>query len=162
MTTPVKPLVTTDEVQDVLYRSLRAKPKRINEPATGVISSTYECIIDDGTVVVRFSRPNMSRTLLVERMFGESLRSAGVPLRKLLANGKHRGLVYSVAKKVPGVGLMTLPPSGFRRALSSVFDTLIAMSRIDLAGTSGFGYIGTGIDAGTVGRSRPCDVQVRS
>ncbi len=136
----IKPVVDELVVARVLEGCIGQPPLEINRMPTGQISATFQCVVRDATLVVQFSEPNMAAGLTKERFFHDRFRSVGVPTREVICDGTYESLKYTIAKKAHGQGLTTLVPEKFKAALPSVFDTLLAISSVDMKGTEGYGW----------------------
>jgi len=98
-------------------------------------------VANEESYVVQFTEPDLSMGLDIERRFGQRLSRAGVPLRTVICDGVHDGLMWTVTRKVRGERMTALPRDAYEASLPSVFDTLLALSSIDVSDTSGYGWL---------------------
>jgi len=140
MVKDLRPTIDANTVAQILEGCIGEQPLEVSRVSSGLISATFECIAAAGSLIVQFNEPDMAKGVIVERRFKERLKNAGVPLREVLCDGIHEGLKWTVTKKVPGERMTALEPEDYRAALPSVFDVLIAVSGVDVASTSGFGW----------------------
>ncbi len=141
MTRDIRPRIDDRTVLRVLEDCLQLRPQGVSRISSGLISSTFECLVEGEPLVVQFTEPDMATGLDTERRFGERLSLAGVPLRKVLCDGVHDGLRWTVTEKAIGERMTALKREAYEGALPSVFDTLIALSSVNIAETSGFGWL---------------------
>ena len=120
---------------------LRHPPQKVSRISSGLISSTFECLVEGEPYVVQFTEPDMANGLTIERRFGRQLSQAGVPLRQVLCDGALDGLKWTVTKRAVGERMTALTREAYEEALPSVFDTLIALSSVDITRTVGFGWL---------------------
>jgi hygromycin-B 4-O-kinase len=135
----VKPEVDKAAVARILEDYTGFPPREITLMSTGQISSTFQCLVRDETLLVQFNQANMSSGVTKERFFRDRLQSVGVPLREVIQDGTYQGLKYTIAKKSRGNGLTSLPPAEFVSVLPAVYDILLAISSVDMTGTQGYG-----------------------
>ncbi len=146
----VKPMVELATVHRVVRDGVGDTPTGVTQVSSGQISATFECTTTQRTFIVQFSKPNRAAGLGKERLFGERLRDAGVPIRRVVHDGEFAGLKYTIAEKASGRALSSLEPARFRAALPSVFRALVGISSVDMRGTHGYGWFdsaGNGPDA---------------
>jgi len=140
VTRDIRPRIDDDTVRGIFEGCLGRPPWKVSRISSGLVSSTFECSVGEESYVVQFTEPDMAMGLTIERRFGRRLFRAGVPLRQVLGDGALEGLRWTVTKKVVGERMTALTPEAYEEALPSVFDTLLALSSVDIADTEGFGW----------------------
>lgn len=147
----IKPNIGVADVERIVRECTGETPANVTRLSSGQIAATFECVVVGRSRIVQFNKPHMAASLSKERFFGDRLRGAGVPLRRVITEGEFDGTRYTIAEKAPGRMLSALEPARFRAALPSVFRTLAGISSVDMRDTDGFGWFdaaGHGPDAG--------------
>lgn len=141
MTRDIRPAVGPHEVRLILEDCIGHPPQRVDRVSSGQISSTFECLVKGEPYIVQFSEPELATGLAIERRFGQKLSQAGIPLREVICDGEHDGLAWTVTRRAAGKRMTALTREAYEGALPSVFDTLIALSAVDIADTVGYGWL---------------------
>ncbi len=136
----IRPQIDDSVAAQIFEGCVREQALEVSRVSSGLISATFECLGQTGTFIVQFNEPDMAKGLTVERRFKERLREAGVPLREVIGDGMHDGLKWTVTKKSPGQRMTALGSLDYEAALPSVFDTLLAISGVDVSDAGGFGW----------------------
>jgi hygromycin-B 4-O-kinase len=142
-------IVHEDVVARILAMCVGQEPAQIATDSIEQICTSFECLVGNESFVVEFRKPNMAQGLRIERLLGKRLNVVGVPIREVIADGTHEGLMYTVARKERGRKAAELVPDEFGAALPSIFNTLLALSSVDVDGTEGYGWFdqqGVGTD----------------
>jgi len=141
--------VREDAVAQILAEYVGQRPVEITSDSIEQICTSFQCRVGDESFIVEFREPNMAQGLRVERFLRKKLNSVAVPIREVLADGEHEGLMYTVARKERGRKAAELAPDEFGAALPSILEILIALSSVDMSGTEGYGWfnhLGVGTD----------------
>jgi hygromycin-B 4-O-kinase len=136
----IRPRIDDSTAARVLEGCVGEKALEVSRVSSGLISATFQCLAQTGTFIVQFNEPDLAEGLTVERRFKERLRKAGVPLREVIGDGMHEGLKWTVTKKAPGKRMTSLDSVDYEAALPSVFDTLLAISGVDVSDWDGYGW----------------------
>lgn len=136
-------------VARIVYGCIGREPDEVTSDSIEQISTSFHCLVGDRTLVVELREPSMSYGLMKERLFSDKLRAVGIPGREAIGHGTYEGLSYTVVHKERGTKLAYLAPEELGAALACVFDTLRALSSVDMSGTEGYGWfneLGSGPD----------------
>ena len=141
MARDIRPQIDVRVVRQILEGCIGHASEAVHRISSGQISSTFECLAKGESYIVQLSEPDMAAGLDVERRFGRRLYQAGIPLRRVICDGVHDGLRWTVTSKVVGDRMTALSGNSYERCLPAVFDTLLALSSIDVSDTEGFGWL---------------------
>lgn len=141
MARDIRPQVEMHVVRGILEGCIGHAPEEVRRISSGQISSTFECVGKKESYVVQFTEPDMAAGLDIERRFGQRLAQAGIPLRAVICDGAHDGLRWTVTRKVLGERMTALRADVYEESLPAVFDTLLALSSIDVGDSTGYGWL---------------------
>jgi hygromycin-B 4-O-kinase len=141
MTQDIRPAMDAHEVREILEGCIGHSPQSVRRISSGQISSTFECLANGEPYIVQFNEPDMAAGLTIERRFSKRLSEAGIPLRQVICDGEHDELRWTVTRKAVGERMTALTRDACEGALPSVFDTLIALSAVDVTDTVGYGWM---------------------
>lgn len=141
MTKDIRPALDAHEVRHILEACIGHSPQSVKRISSGQISSTFECLANGESYIVQFNEPDMAAGLTIERRFSKRLSEAGIPLRQVICDGEHDELRWTVTRKAVGERMTALTGEAYGGALPSVFDTLIALSAVDVTDTVGYGWM---------------------
>src|SRR5512145_3576630 len=103
-----RPNVDEETAVRVLRESIGDTPQEIVFVGDEHISASFECVLGEEHIVIEFREPCMAYGLMKEKLFGEKLRAANVPIREIIGEGVYENLRYTISKKVRGTKLARL------------------------------------------------------
>ena len=114
------------------------------EPLTGgYVARTYRLDLADRSVVIRLLH-GVPEAFAADVAIGPLVAGTGIPVPDLLGHGERDGWHYAISAFAPGQNADRVTPGQASALIPALVGTMNAIHRVDVAGTSGFGWIGSG------------------
>lgn len=120
---------------------LGAEPLSVEPLVGGVIARVFRVEVPGRTVVVRL-QPGLPAAFAADSAVMPLLAGSGLPVPELLGAGERDGAGYTVTAWVDGTPVDSLPEAGQRAVLPEMLQILDRIHRVDVSGTTGYGFIG--------------------
>ena len=143
MTAAMPPDDPTGLAGRIVRDELGERVVRIEPLTGGYVARTFRVDLADRSVVIRLLH-GVPDPFAADVAIGSLVAGTGIPVPDLLGQGERDGWHYVISAFAPGQNADRLPPDRASALLPVLVGTMNAIHRVDVAGTSGYGWIGPG------------------
>ncbi|MBN2461434.1 MAG: aminoglycoside phosphotransferase family protein [Candidatus Cloacimonetes bacterium] len=144
----IKPEVTPEKVISLLNQHFTCPIVGLAPLAGGSVAQTIAFQSGNEDYVIRFTTEKMDASYQKEYFIYKNFASTEIPISPVIAFGHYENLYYSISRKIPGIGLDSLPEARLIKVLPHLIRTLFAIHRTDVSAWQNYGWIddnGTGL-----------------
>ena len=134
----IKPLITTSEIEGVIYQVFGVSPTQTEPIASGEIAASYYFNVDEKAYVIRFAKQSMAAGLYKDLIAVRHFATPDLPIPPVFSVDPFQDLTFAITQKMPGDILDNLTEQEYEATVPSLIHTLHQIHQADLT------FIGVG------------------
>lgn len=140
-----KPQIAEADALALLREHFTAPIADLSVIPGGEIAQIYAFSVNGEGHILRFAPhmgANLEKELFIQGLFASSPALSLVPIPPIFHIGRLGALHYAISRRMPGMPLSKLPPSGYLAMIPALLETLDAIHAADVRATTGYGVFG--------------------